>query len=315
LRSHDAAEVKARCRASIPALFEKLGLPAPQSVVQDEEGWVNPCFFVDETVVRFNARDPHEPKHHRERSAYALARDAGLPVPQVLALDESREAAPFSVLVTERLPGRSLEASWAEVPESRRDAVAEQSGRLLAALHEIELESFGELPGVDGQGPGTWRGWLTARCEAELEQAREEQVFDESERARYRALFEREAPGLEAVTSPRLVHRDYHFSNLLHVDGHLSAVLDFEWAIAGDPEADLLNANAIAQVEPRAADRWLAAYRELRPEREGAGRRRRLYQSLYNLTLSLVAARHFPVAEARAYKAVSLRRLEAFLAD
>lgn len=312
MRSQDAAQVKARCRASIPPLFESLGLPAPREIVQDEEGWVNPCFFVDDTVVRFNARDPHEPKHERERSAYSLARDAGLPVPEVLALDASRDVAPFSVLVTERRPGRSLETTWAEVPEGRRDALAEETGRLLARLHDIELADFGELPDVPGPRESTWRDCVARLFETVIAEAREAEVFDEPVLERYAALAGREAPGLEAVTTPCLVHRDFHYSNLLHDAGRLTALLDCEWSMAGDPESDLLNANAIAQVDERAKERWLAAYRELRPEAPEAARRRRLYQSLYNLVLCRVGTLYLSPEEGREYAAVSLKQLESF---
>ena len=315
MRAPDAEQVKARCRASLPALFERNALPAPRSVVQDDEGWVNPCFFVDGVVVRFNARDPHEPKHARERAALELAREAGLPAPAVVALDDSLEAAPFSALITERLPGRSLELSWSEVPESRRDELAEETGRLLARLHEIELERFGELPGVDGPREETWRACVARHFDVTLSEALEAGAFDEAECARFQALFEREAPNLDAIAGARLVHRDFHYSNLLHEGGRLTGVLDFEWALAGDPEADLLNANAIAQVSERAKERWLAAYRELRPEGEGDARRRRLYQSLYNAVLCRVAALFLSPEEARQYRAATLRQLERFEAD
>lgn len=315
MRAPGAAEAKARCRDCLPALFERLGLPSPRRVEQDEEGWVNPCFFVDDLVVRFNARDPHEPKHARERAALELARGAGLPAPAVAALDDSREAAPFSALITVRLPGRSLERSWAEVPESRRDALAEETGRLLARLHGIELERFGELPGVPGPREDSWRACVERFFETVLREAVEARAFDEAEAARFHALFEREAPRLEAIASARLVHRDFHYSNLMQDRGRLTGVLDFEWALAGDPEADLLNANAIAEVSGRAAERWLAAYRELRPEGEGDARRRRLYRSLYNAVLCRVAALYLSPEEAREYRAVTLKQLERFEAD
>lgn len=151
--------------------------------------------------------------------------------------------------------------------------------------------------------------------ETTLREAGEAGALDEAERARFQALFEREAPLLDAIASARLVHRDFHYSNLLHDRGRLTGVLDFEWALAGDPEADLLDANAIARVSERAKERWLAAYRELRPEGEGDARRRRLYQGLSNAVLCRVAALYLSSEEAREYRAVTLRQLERFEAD
>ena len=50
----------------------------------------------------------------------------------------------------------------------------------------------------------------------------------------------------DAVSRPALVHRDFHFGNLLiasRLPGRRDpglTVLDFEWAIFGDPEFDLV---------------------------------------------------------------------------
>lgn len=277
---------------------------------------MNPCFFVDEAVVLFNARDPDQPKHERERAAYELARDAGLPVPQVLALDGSLDAAPFSVLVTERLPGQTLEASWEALSQRERDRLADETARTLASSHAIELDDFGESPGVEGSRETSWRARATRLFHEALRAAEEAPPATRaSERATGGSWLEREAVTLAAVTSPRLVHRDFHRSNLLQEGGRLSAVLDFEWSLAGDPEADLLASSGFAGVDARGVERARAADRELRPEGEADARWRRLYQAQHDLMVSAVAARSFSAEEARSYKAVSLRQLEAFEGD
>ena len=63
--------IKDTCRAALPALLAAHGLDSSAPIVQDEQGWVNPCYFVgDDLVVRFNSRDPEQPKFTRETVAF-----------------------------------------------------------------------------------------------------------------------------------------------------------------------------------------------------------------------------------------------------
>lgn len=52
---------------------------------------------------------------------------------------------------------------------------------------------------------------------------------------------------LAAVTSGQLVHSDFHFDNILVKGETITGVIDFEWALSGDPSWDFV-----------AADQWEA---------------------------------------------------------
>ena len=43
---------------------------------------------------------------------------------------------------------------------------------------------------------------------------------------------------LAQVRSGALAHCDFHYENILQDGGRLSGLLDFEWAISGDPAYD-----------------------------------------------------------------------------
>jgi aminoglycoside phosphotransferase (APT) family kinase protein len=61
---------------------------------------------------------------------------------------------------------------------------------------------------------------------------------------------------------PRLLHGDYHFSNVLMKEGRISAVLDWEYCALGDPRWDVMNAY-VAMVEfnaERSAKKFMEAY-------------------------------------------------------
>jgi hypothetical protein len=69
VRSPNHLEIKKACRQAIAPLMAKHGLGSPKEVRVDENGWVNPCFFVDgKFVFRFNARDPGLPKRRTDQA-------------------------------------------------------------------------------------------------------------------------------------------------------------------------------------------------------------------------------------------------------
>lgn len=140
MRSPNHLEVKRLCREYIAPLMEKHQLGSPRQIVVDDAGWVNPCIFVDDSIVfHFNARDSHLPKYQREKIAFHLLKDAGVPVPHQVILDDSKTIAPFDVLITERLPGRNLETDWSILKTTQREALAMKAGRLLTRISSVPI--------------------------------------------------------------------------------------------------------------------------------------------------------------------------------
>jgi len=291
-----------------------MGEPTTGEVRQDVEGWVNPCFFVgDRLVVRFNARDAHVPKFRRERVAYELLRTEGLPVPRVLHHDESRTRAPWEVLVTERLPGRSVESSWSDLDEKTRRDLAAEAGTLLARLHAIPIQGFGELAGPASERHATWKAWVLSDLERVLGEARDDDVLDEevlktaedAVRLRVERIQAQGAVPFEAA----LVHGDFHLGNVLHVDGRVSGVLDLEWSLAGDPLFDLVSMNALDELTPGAREPLLEAWRAARPGEDGEGARLPIYRCLRNVVLTTISVLHFTEEEAVQAREVTTRQV------
>lgn len=215
-------------------------LGKPQRIVVDNAGWVNPCIFVDDAFVfRFNARDPGLPKYQREKIAFDLLKHTGVPVPQKVILDDSKDIAPYDVLITERLPGRNLETDWSNLQSSQKEILANNSGQLLTKISAVKMPFFGELSGK-GPLPQTqnWFEYLKAKFFFHIKDARDLGIFDEPTIG----LFLRTLQAYQAVASDVktacLVHVDYHFGNLLYEDQAITGVFDFEWAFAGDPLYD-----------------------------------------------------------------------------
>ena len=170
----------------------------------------------------------------QRRALQACGAAGGIPVPRVLWADDGPDN-PFgrAFLVMDRIDGE-IPSGWEPLDPARRDALAGSAMEVLAAIHEVDLESF--------TGP--------------VEHGAAERT-DELYRAdvvRYRKRFARFGSTPEAVeigldwleahppppSTPVLTHNDFRMGNLV-VDGTaVIGVLDWELAAPGDRIADLV---------------------------------------------------------------------------
>lgn len=311
MRAADEEPVKARCREAVPRVLHVAGLPTEGGVRRDDEGWVNPCFFVgDDVVVRFNARDVGVPKFRREAAAYDLLLGSGLPVPRVVHLEPAGDVTPYEALVTTRLPGVSLERSWPSLTESYRRQLPQEAGRLLARLHDVGLQGFGE-PWVEAEArAATWREHVERVLAEHVEAGVACGSLSAREAERVERVLAERGHVLDAVLRPALVHRDFHFGNLLVDGGAITGIIDFEWCVAGDPELDLMVASAIEEVSRAAARRFVSAYREVRPESAEWTDKRDLYACWHDVELGRVARLYLSEAEAAAFRRATTALLD-----
>jgi hypothetical protein len=68
--------------------------------------------------------------------------------------------------------------------------------------------------------------------------ARHEELLDTTTTTRIEQLLVRFQPLMSVVTTGCLLHRDYHFENVLQQEGKVTGIIDFEWAMSGDPVFD-----------------------------------------------------------------------------
>ena len=189
-----------------------------------------------------------------EAAAMRAAAEAGLAVPEVVAVDDGRRLGTAGMVMArvdgETLPRRILrEPGFAEA----RAALAAQLGRFMAGLHRIPTAAVPGLPEPDPLG-------YLEEMYAEVEDV--SPTFDAALRwlARNRPVGQVRA----------VVHGDLRLGNVIVGPDGLRAVIDWELAHVGDPVEDLAWACVKAWrfgAAPEAAgvgtiDDLLAAYEE-----------------------------------------------------
>lgn len=179
----------------------------------------------------------------RERQALDRLRD--IPgIPRTLGtgtLDLGREA---HYLLQTLIPGQPVYPLWLNACAAIRSRLVTEMLQIVRRVHQIPVPgyTFGYYAGAARDWRGTWleghdaqmRDFLM-RLRARPLTAEQSALVDESE-AVYAAHRASLAPGV----GPRFAHGDLHLDNVLAEDGHVTGIIDWEWAGGGtEPDFDL----------------------------------------------------------------------------
>lgn len=182
-----------------------------------------------------------------EAWAIQQASRAGLPVPELLALDWSCATFPVRYLVLARATG--VPFLDAQLPDTTRINVLYGAGRLLARLHQVPVRGYGLLNDAHFQETGEvmarfarWAVPSTLRAEAALNELYGAGVIDVEEAAAAMHLVEAEA----ALDEPpsRLLHDGFIARDLLVEpdSGAITALTGFENRMGGPTSWELAGA-------------------------------------------------------------------------
>lgn len=107
----------------------------------------NPALVVNgEWVVRFDGLPGSTPQRFEgEALAYRHLRAHGIPAPEVIGVDLSRERYPVGYMILSRLPGQPIVDAWPGMTAAQREQIAAEAGRVLARMHGIHGKHCGDL--------------------------------------------------------------------------------------------------------------------------------------------------------------------------
>ncbi|QBX99351.1 phosphotransferase family protein [Rhodophyticola sp. CCM32] len=236
------------------------GFQGPVQARKFELGQSNPTYLLEARSGRYVLR--RKPLGKLLKSAHAVDREfrvqqalsgSDVPVARMIALCEDASVIGSDFYVMDFVAGRSFDdPRLPDLARAERAAVFEQMGRVLAAIHSVDIDAVG----LSDYGP---RGAYYPR------------QIDRWTR-QYRASATTDIPQMEALitwlerTCPEedgracLVHGDYRLDNLLFAPDRpqVLAVLDWELSTIGHPFADLAAVIMQWQMPPGREGRGLA---------------------------------------------------------
>jgi len=176
----------------------------------------------------------------QEPEIHALVRShTSLPVPEVLAYDDSRQRIDRAFMVLERMPGKPL--MQRRLPPERSEAVMYALGTYLRELHENCVgEAYGYVGRHRPMSPA--EDWTSAFCEmwdrlvTDLEECG---VYRPEDAQLARRTLTRNLPAFVRREPARLLHMDIWGQNVLvNPEGEITGILDWDRALWGDPEIE-----------------------------------------------------------------------------
>jgi aminoglycoside phosphotransferase (APT) family kinase protein len=263
-------------------IWQAQGLGDVQTIQPAKRGMNNRATVVNDAyVIRFDLLDlPGVCRYVGEQRAYERLRTNGIPGPEVVALDPSKSLVPYNYAILTRCEGRPLIDDWPHFSADQQAEIARSAGRYLAMMHEIGFESFGKLSRLDVP---RWYDHVEEFFERYAAPLTEARIIESQTYARMRACVDELRPRFDRSDDGRLVHSDYQFENLLHQDGVITALIDFEWAISGDPAWDFKLDEQWDSDCPGSAQYIYEGYTSLRPLAPDHRLRVWLYKLLWHL--------------------------------
>lgn len=217
------------------------GFKGPLSATKFSGGQSNPTYLLETPARNYVLR--RKPPGDLLKSAHAVDREfrvqhalanTDVPVARMLAFcdDESVIGSPFYVM--EHVAGRVFDQpSMPELNPKERTAIIDDMNRVLAAIHEVDIEATGLS---DFGPPGHYCQRQTDRWTQQYHATQTEEISDMD------ALIDWLQANMPADDGQRcLVHGDYRLDNLLIAPDapKVVAVLDWELSTLGHPYADL----------------------------------------------------------------------------
>lgn len=165
-----------------------------------------------------------------------IAAQTSIPVPEVIATDETCQKLPMRYAILTYIPGQEWAAVSRQMNPAEQKKAYEQIGTAVASLHQIRFDDFGDLNSAGQVQAANGYGDAVRYRAAQL--IKNPQACDY-----FLNAFERHAHAFRSLPGAALSHEDLHPHNILfrlqHHQWELATILDFDKAWAGSPEADL----------------------------------------------------------------------------
>lgn len=217
------------------------GFEGPLEVTKFQTGQSNPTFLLRTPGHSYVLR--RKPPGTLLKSAHAVDRefrvqkalaDTDVPVAKMHLLCEDDDVIGSMFYIMDHVPGRNFnEPQMPGVSTSDRGAIIDEMGRVLAALHDVDIEKVGL---ADYGPPGNYFERQVGRWSKQYK-ASETQDIPAMNELMERLVAERP----EDDGQRTLVHGDYRLDNMIF-DAETTdcrAVLDWELSTIGHPYADL----------------------------------------------------------------------------
>ena len=276
-------------RREIQRVFDKHHLGMVNRVSALGNSAINTCLLINDLyVLKVGRQELGLLPLKREALAFAILSKTDIPVPDVIALDDCVDTLPCPYIIVSRMHGRVLQSRWNRMKPDDRRQLSHEAGVLLGKIHEVRFPLFGDIDGTTFGCSSSWDHYILGEARSALAECEELCLMDRREARQILDLYERNREVFAEVRCSALVHNDFHLGNLMFAGKRITGTLDFEFAIAGDPEFDL---KQMYQWYPQCEVPFLEGYCSVQSLSHSFRTKLPLYRLLLCIRLASVAKR------------------------
>ncbi len=218
----------------------------PSQITEYTEGWYNAVYGITlddgrEAVLKIAPPKAAETLTYEknmmstEAASMRLVGSRGrVPVPEILFYDNSEDISDTDYFFMAKVDGENYAHVKAGLTQEQRYEIEYQTGVYTREMNGITGTFFGYEGNHDLRG-NTWREAYIKILASVLEDGKRKQIDIGYEYEDILMLAEAKAPALDEVTVPHFVHWDVWDANVFVEDGRVTAIIDFERALWGDP--------------------------------------------------------------------------------
>ncbi len=193
---------------------------------------------------------------------------SGLPVPKIFATSTDLKKFPVRYQIMEFLESPSLDTFYRQNTLNLQ-SIARESGLFLARLHQhkhpkfgfIDIEVLSKEKRICGIDP-TWAAYFNKCLPKHLAYLQDNEILNSEMIRQIEEIFESRQAWLD-LREGSLLHRDFAFWNILGTAEKITAVIDWDDAVIGDPADDLGIVNCFNS--PAFMEILLEAYSSISP--------------------------------------------------
>lgn len=172
---------------------------------------------------------------------YQILKQQGIPVPDVITLQDHPQTIGYSTIILSSAEGIPLKD--ARLTPDQENTVFREMGAILKKIHEVKLEGFGRLVVKEGKLRGKFNSWNELKNYLENRYAEDAIKIKELE-----LLTEKELEVFTAATKElgsvniehgSMLHRDVHKGHVFVMGDKITGLIDLGALEVGDPRFDI----------------------------------------------------------------------------
>lgn len=225
--------------AKVKLILNKYHLGEYSSLEKFDTGIINDVYLINKKYVLRIEQQKYEEnsdKFKKESVLFKILPNFGIPTPELIGFDETRQilSTPFMILAF--IPGETLRDSFIKLAPEQQKSISGQLGKLAKQIHSISMENLNNNPllgninnWVDKSIKDFENYWKIVNETDHLSAEIKKEIMATEEQ--FRTMNLNNIGGL--------IHGDFSSGNFQIDKGRIIGIFDFEYASIADPLWDL----------------------------------------------------------------------------